>query len=262
MSEHPIAIERPGHAALRIVATPGRSSITPASRLCLTVIDDRSDLLRGRGLDWGSGTGVLSVAAATHPAVEFILGLELDADEVATARTNAELNGVADRCGFLVSDSYDPFPDQNASSLRSLLGSTDFLIANPPTSPGNDGLGWRRRVLAGALDYLVPGADVLLQVSRQYGTERTQRLATDVGGYEYRELLGKTEWVPFDQSRQDLREALAGYAAEEARSGEKYTFLHPSGDREIDARQAMELYQTTGESSLSQWRMHRLTRLI
>lgn len=259
MTDEPTSIERPGGASLRIVATPGKPSITPASRLCLTTIDRHPKLLQGSGIDWGSGSGVLAVAAATQPGVDFVLGLELDAREVTTARTNAELNGVADRTGFLVSDSYAPLPGQDASVLAGLRGSTGFLIANPPTSGGDDGLGWRRRVLAGAREFLAAGAEVLLQVSRQYGMARTEGLA--IGGFEYRGVLGATDWVAFDQARPDLRKALDWYAAEEARSGEPYPFLHPREDLEIDATRAQRLREATGASPRTQWRMHRYTFL-
>ena len=261
MTDTPTSIARPGRAPLRIVATRGKPSITPASRLCLSTIDDHPDLIRGRGIDWGSGSGVLTVAAATESDVEFVLGLELDAIEVATARINAEMNGVADRTGFLVSDSYDPLPDQDVAALEALRAKATFLIANPPTSVGDDGLGWRRRVLAGALEYLAPGAEVMLQVSRQYGVKRTERLASDVGGFAYNGVLGSTKWVPFDQNRTDLKAALSWYVAEESRTGDKYPFLHPDQDREIDASEAQRLADMTGASPRTQWRMHRFTRL-
>lgn len=261
MPHKPASIERTGLAPLRIASAHGGTSITAASRLCLSTIDRHPDLIQGRGIEWGSGTGILTVAAATHTGVDFVLGLELDAAEVAVARTNAELNGVADRTGFLISDSYDPLPGQDLATLDALRGSSTFLIANPPTSAGDDGLGWRRRVLRGALAYLVLGAEVLLQVSRQYGTSRTERLAADVGGYAYKGALETTDWVRFDQSRYDLREALDWYAAEELRSGEPYTFLHPDEDREVNATEARRLREATDASPRTQWRMHRLTRL-
>lgn len=49
-----------------------------------------------RVLDVGAGTGILGIAAARLDAAE-VLGLESDADAVATARANVERNGVSDR---------------------------------------------------------------------------------------------------------------------------------------------------------------------
>lgn len=258
----PIRLERSGgRAPLRIVLDPASPSVTPASRLSLHIIDTHAHLLGSRGIDWGSGSGVLAIASATQPGVEFVLGVELDEAESGRARANAELNGVADRVAFLHADVFDPFPAADSSVLESMRGTTDFLIANPPFKPEGDGLGWRRAVLAGALEFLIPDAEVLLQVSRQYGVERTERLATDVGGYQYRGVLGSTDWVPFDQSRSDLRDALDHYAIEEKRSSELYPFLHPDEEREIGAVEALALRNATGASPRSQWRMHRLTRL-
>jgi predicted RNA methylase len=258
MSPHaPISIDRPGGPPLRIELDPARPSITPASRLCLETVDRNPHLLQGRGIDWGSGTGVLAIAAATHPGVEFVLGLELEADEVARARTNAEMNGVADRTAFIQVDLFDPFPSADGSLLDAMRGGTDFLIANPPFDPSGDGLGWRRAVLAGAREFLVPSAHVLLQVSRQYG-RRIQRLAADVGGYRYLGLLGSSDWLPFDQDRADLRSALDTYAEVEAATGELYPFRHPTEDREIGAVDALALRDQTGATPRSRWQLHHL----
>ncbi len=250
-----------GRAPLRIKATPGKLSLTPASHLCLDTIDRHRDLLHGQGIDWGSGSGVLAIAAATNPAVDLVVGLEVDRHDVATARTNAELNGVADRVVFLHSNGFEPFPGEDPSPLEELRGGAEFLIANPPSSTGDDGLGWRRRLLDSAREFLVADAEVFLQVSRQYGVSRTEALATDSGGYEYRGLLGTTDWAPFDQERPDLRAALDDYAAEEQRTGEPYPFLHPIEDRQITATEAKRLWDRDRSSPRSQWSMHRFVRV-
>lgn len=261
MTDAPRAIARPGHPSLRIIATPGKLSLTPASHLCLETIDRHGDLLRGRGIDWGSGSGVLAIAAATNPAVSMVVGLELDPDDVATARTNAELNGVADRVVFLHSDGFEPLPGEDPAPLEALRGEGRFLVANPPSSSGDDGLGWRRNALEAAGEYLAPGAEVLLQVSRQYGVRRTRALAAGVDGYGYRGLLGTTDWARFDQTRSDLHAALDDYAAEEERTGEPYPFLHPTEDRQITAAEAKRIRDRDGSSPRSQWSMHRFVRL-
>ena len=245
---------------LRIISTPGRPSITAASRISLLTVDRHPHLIRGNGIDWGSGTGVLAVAAATHPGVDLVVGLELNAAESATARTNAELNGVADRTAFLVADSYQPVAGQDMTVLDSLRGATDFLLANPPTSRGDDGLGLRRRVLREGLPFLRTGGNVLLQVSRQYGQIRTEQLTADTGPFEYRGLLETSDWVPFDQDRPDLRDALDWYVIEENKSGLIYPFHHPTQDREISASDAQKLRDRDGSSPRSQWQMHHLVR--
>lgn len=255
----PISLERRGgRAPLRIVLDRDRPSITPASRLCLHTVDKHSVLLTGNGIDWGSGSGVLAIAAAAQPGVEFVLGLELDDGEIRRARTNAELNGVADRVRFLHADMFDPLPSADGSLREAMRGPAEFLISNPPNSTGDDGLGWRRAVLTGARDLLTPGADVLLQVSRQFGARRTSRLGGE--DYEYRGLLESTDWVPYDQTRPDLREALDTYAVMESRTGETYEFLDATEKREIGAVEAAAIRDQTNASPLSQWQVHRFTR--
>ena len=63
--------------------------------------------------------------------------------------------------------------------LESLAGQIDFIVANPPASEGDDGFGWRRRVLAGARKYLAASGRMFLSVSSQYGMRRVMGLLDD-----------------------------------------------------------------------------------
>jgi methylase of polypeptide subunit release factors len=255
----PLEFARPdGRAPLRITPTPGKLSITPASRLCFEVLYEHAELIAGRGIDWGSGSGILAVAAATLPRVELVVGLELEEADVATARRNAELNRVAERTMFVRADLFQPFPDEESTVLEDLHGTADFLLANPPASVGDDGLEWRRAVLHEARRYLRSGAEVLLQVSRQYGVQRIESLASD--GYRYRGLLGASGWQPFDMDRADLRRAVEDFAAEEERGGLHYPFLDGQARDEIDARTALSRWRASGVSPHSQWQVHRFER--
>jgi hypothetical protein len=259
VSATPIDLPRAtGLPSLRILPTPGRLSITPASLLCLETIDRSSDLLAGRGIDWGSGSGILAVALATLPGVDLVVGFELEERDIATARTNAELNGVADRTIFIRANLFDPLSVEHAGTLDELHGTADFLVANPPASIGDDGLGWRRAVLVEGARLLRPGATVLLQISRQYGTSRIERLTGP--HYRYEGLLGSTGWVPFDLERDDLLLALRDYADEEKRTGEAYPFLAGDRDDEIDARTALAEWGDARVSPRSQWQVHHFTR--
>src|SRR5262245_35772770 len=98
-----------GLGELRFRHPPGTFALTPASLISLQTIGPHRHLLTGMGLDWGSGTGCLAIAAARISAVERIWGLEIVAANVAIARENARSNQVADRVTFLQSDSYTPF---------------------------------------------------------------------------------------------------------------------------------------------------------
>lgn len=251
----PRSIAREGHAPLRIVPTEGKLSLTPASHLCLLTIDRHHNLLRGNGIDWGTGSGILAIAAATQPGVDFVLGLDVNPDDVRTARVNAEMNGVADRTGFIQADLFEPAADADRRALDQMRGNAAFLLANPPNSSGDDGLGWRRQVLAAARPLLREGAEVLLQVSWQYGEERTADLARG-NGYRYHGVLERTDWVPFDQTREDLRRALDIFAAEEERSGIIYPFRTDDGVT-IGAREARRRRDRHGASPSTRWQMHR-----
>ena len=256
----------PGIGTLQIASPPGKLSLTPATQMAVDAIGANHDLLAGKGIDWGSGSGVLTVAAATVPAVEFILGLELAEEDIAVARTNAKANGVEDKIAFIRSDSFEPFNDQDPGPLEALVGAADFLIANPPASHGDDGLGWRRSVLRGALRFVGPGAPLLIQISFQYNVERIARLAEDVPGYSYEGVIGTSDWVEFDQSRDDLRSHLVEYADEEKAGGTVYTFRgrRTTGDgrggESMTATEALAHYRETGESPISKWQMHLFRR--
>ena len=109
-----------GPDPIRIHHPEGAFVPTPASRIALEAIAAHADRFRGRGLDWGSGSGLLAITAARLAGVEEVLGLELDPRGVAAARENARRNGAADNVRFVESDSYDPV---HADGRRALAGS-------------------------------------------------------------------------------------------------------------------------------------------
>ena len=82
-----------GPDPIRIHHPEGAFVPTPASRVALRAIGRHADRFRGRGLEWGSGSGILSIAAARISGVEKVLGLELDPRGVAAAAENARRNG-------------------------------------------------------------------------------------------------------------------------------------------------------------------------
>ena len=132
----------------------------------------------------------------------------------------------------------------------------DFILANPPSSEGDDGFGYRRVVLRGARIFLVPGGVVFLSVSYQYGMSRVERLCQDAPGFEYRGVLASTDWVPFDLNRPDLLHCSHLYADEERRGGFEYAFRHPRHEQTMTAQAALAHYEQTGDSPLSKWQTH------
>ncbi len=255
------AVMTGGLAELRLSHPPGTFALTPASRIALTAVGQNRHLLHGRGLDWGSGVGGLAILAAKITAVSQVFGLEIAAGNVVAAQENARANGVADKVRFVLSDGYAPLAEIDGRFLDTFIGQTDFILANPPSSEGDDGFNFRRLVLVGGRRFLRPGGVVFLNISSQYGRARIRGLLDDAPGYTYGGLLVSSDWVPFDQQRPDLRQNLTDYVNTEKAGGRRYEFARPSPTEEfIDAQTAQAWYAQTGESPLSRWQVHLFRR--
>ena len=140
-----------GLGSLEIRHPPGTFALTPASRIAVEAIGRHQSRFRGRGLDWGSGSGVLALLLGRIPAVDDVIGLELEPANVQISRENAVLNALKDKVRFFESDSYAPASPEGQSALGALEGEADFIVANPPSSsPVDDGFGFRRAVVRGA----------------------------------------------------------------------------------------------------------------
>ena len=249
-----------GPDPIRIHHPEGAFVPTPASRIALEAIAAHAGRFRGRGLDWGSGSGLLAIAVARLAGVKEVLGLELDPRGVAAARENARRNGVESRVRFVESDSYNPVHAEGKQALAGFRNSTDFMIANPPSSsPVGDGFEMRRVVVRGAARYLRPDGLILLSVSSQYGEGRVTGLLREAPGFRHNGVGATTDLVPFDMGRADLRRDVETYAREEERGGLNYAFRNPrKPERPMTAIEAWNHFQATGESPLSRWQSHLL----
>jgi SAM-dependent methyltransferase len=248
--------ETGGLGGFRFAHPDGTFALTPASRISLQAIFNHQALLHGVGLDWGCGTGCLAIAAARIARVEYVLGLDLAPANVAVARENAHRNAVEAKCVFLHSDSYSPVDPEDRAVLSALAGRVDFLLANPPSSEGDDGFGFRRVVLRGARAFLRPGGVVFLSISSQYGRPRIGRLGEEVPGFRAGGILATTGLVPFDLTRPDLLHCLELYAAEERRGGWPYDFCHAEDEVSRTAEQALADFRQTGRSPRMCWQTH------
>lgn len=249
-----------GPEPIRIHHPEGAFVPTPASRVALQAIGLQADRMRGRGLDWGSGAGLLAIGAARIAGVEEVLGLELEPRNVRAARDNARRNRVDEKVRFLESDSYRPVSPEGRRALDQLRGATDFMVANPPSSsPVGDGFEFRRVVVRGAPRYLKPGGVLFLSVSIQYDTERVRGLLRETPGFHYEGIAASSGWVPFDMARPNLEANVLTYAREEERGGLPYAF-RAAGDpeRRMTAVEAWQHFRATGESPLSRWQSHLL----
>src|SRR5262249_2027201 len=85
--------ERPPHDALAVVIDPGRAFGTgshPTTRLCLQVLQE---LARRPLLDFGCGSGVLSIAAALLGFAP-VTGVDIEEPSIIATLENAATNGV------------------------------------------------------------------------------------------------------------------------------------------------------------------------
>ncbi len=228
----------------------GTTPITPASRVTVAAVERLGGELSGLGIDWGTGVGTAAIAAARVGAVRRVLAIDIDTASLTVARRNADHNGVADRITFVHADGYTSL--DGSPALDGAAGEVDFLIANPPGSHGDDGLGWRRRVLDGGRRFLRPGASAFLQVSAQYGRPRIEGLAA-VGRLRYGGVVATSGWEPFDLDRPDLRALLDQYVTIEEAGGPAYRF----GPGAQTAAEVAAEHARTGESPLTQWQVHR-----
>jgi ribosomal protein L11 methyltransferase len=109
--------ERDDRVELVIDPGPGFGDGThETTQMCLQAIAALAPRVAPwRMLDFGSGSGILSIGAAKLAAV--VDAVEIDALAVAHAERNAQANGVADRI-------------RQARTLEDTRGSFDFVVAN------------------------------------------------------------------------------------------------------------------------------------
>src|SRR5207245_9759856 len=164
---------------IEILHPAGTFAPTPATLIAVEAITENHALLSGTGLDCGSGVRCLAISAARIETVGSITGLEISSENLVAAHRNAARNGVAHKTAFLLSESFSPLREDDRKFLDALRGKTDFILANVPSSEGDDGFGYRRIVLRAATDFLRSEGVVFLNVSYQYGTGWV-RLLSDV----------------------------------------------------------------------------------
>jgi ribosomal protein L11 methyltransferase len=118
--------EQPDPDATAVVIDPGRAFGTGAhatTRLCLELL---LDLPRGRLLDAGCGSGVLSIAAAKL-GFEPVYAVDFDPQAIESTERNAVANGVSVEMR-LADATVDPLPAADAAVLNVALD-LDLAIA-------------------------------------------------------------------------------------------------------------------------------------
>ncbi|MDA8145155.1 MAG: peptide chain release factor N(5)-glutamine methyltransferase [Thermaerobacter sp.] len=156
-------------------------------------------------VDMGTGSGCLAVALARELPAARILAVDLSAPALDLARANARRHGAGRRITFLRGDLFAALPAGVAA---------DLILSNPPYVPsgelaaarelaaepalaldgGPDGLALLRCLAREAVDRLVPGGYLLLEVGDGQA-ERVCRLLAQ-GGWEEVGAVGDLAGTP------------------------------------------------------------------
>lgn len=126
-------------------------------------------------LDLGTGTGAIALALLSHCPRATALAVDISEDALATARRNADINGLASR-----------FEALNSHWFEAVHGRFDIIVSNPPyikhhaiadldpevrvfdppaaLDGGLDGLDAYRSIALGAAEHLLPGGLVAVEI--------------------------------------------------------------------------------------------------
>ena len=141
-------------------------------------------------LDVGTGSGCIAIAVAKHHKTARVLAVDLSAEAISVASSNADKHGVAERVRFLKGDLFAPIPSGQ---------SFDFILSNPPYIPhdeiaklapgvrdyephsaldgGVDGFAVFERLIVAAPAYLKPGGYMLIEIGSPQEKEARERFA-------------------------------------------------------------------------------------
>jgi ribosomal protein L11 methyltransferase len=184
-------VPEPGEITIRL--EPGMAfgtGLHPTTRLCLRALEDHL-VLDSNVLDVGTGSGVLSIAAAKLGA-RSVVALDADVSAVTAARENVEMNGVDQQVtvwhGSLPGGSSVPHHFVAGSSLKLLnSGHFDLILIN---------------ILAPVIVSLAPGLAARLAPSGRVvsaglieSQEPDVREAFQTQGFQIIERAQEKDWV-------------------------------------------------------------------
>ena len=109
-------------------------------------IEYNKNLFYGTGIDRGCGSGCLSITAAGIKEVDLVNGLDIKRKNISISDQNALNNGVSGKTKFILSDSFFHYASVDKNRLESMKNKTYYIISNPPSSAGDDGFDYRRKV--------------------------------------------------------------------------------------------------------------------
>jgi release factor glutamine methyltransferase len=145
-------------------------------------------------LDVGTGSGCIAIAVAKYHKTARVTAVDLSAEAISVASSNAHKHGVAERVRFVHGDLFAPIPSGERF---------DFILSNPPYIPhdeiaklasgvrdyephsaldgGVDGFAVFERLIAAAPAYLKPGGYMLIEIGSPQEKEARERFARREG---------------------------------------------------------------------------------
>jgi release factor glutamine methyltransferase len=161
---------------------------------------------RPRIVDVGTGSGAIAVALAHKLPEARIAAVDISSSAIEIARGNAELNGVAGRIDFKVSDLLEAVADE----------CFQMVVSNPPYVPiadrdalaaevrehepalalfaGEDGLDVYRRLIPAAFAVLEPDGFLVMEIG--YGQSEAVGALMSEAGFEQIEFVADLQGIP------------------------------------------------------------------
>ncbi len=188
--------------SLKFEVTPAVLIPRPESEfVVLECLQLDRELAEPQILDIGTGSGNLAVTVARQQPRAQVTAVDLSPEALAVASRNAVLHGVADRIRFLTGNLFDPLPRDERF---------DFILSNPPyiahedlnrlpvgvrnyeplvaLDGGPGGFTIFDRLVAQAVDYLVPGGHLIVEIGAPQHEPARRRILAH-GQYELADTI-------------------------------------------------------------------------
>lgn len=147
-------------------------------------------------VDIGTGSGAIAITLAKKIDKAMVFAVDISADALVVARTNADRHKVLHKITLLCGDTFEPLKKYSVASK------VHFIVSNPPyissdefpylqkevrdyepyvaLVSGEDGLQIFRRIIAQAKTWLMPGGYLLFEVGENQA-QRVMQLIADTG---------------------------------------------------------------------------------
>jgi release factor glutamine methyltransferase len=166
------------------------------------------EISQPQALDIGTGSGNLAIAAAhQHPGAQ-VTAIDISSEALEVASRNAKRQKVTERVRFLKGDLFSPLSEPGALATGEHF--FDFILSNPPyilhedlpalprgvrdyephvaLDGGSDGFAVFDRLIVGAVEHLVPGGYLIVEIGSPQEKPARERLINH-GDYELGETI-------------------------------------------------------------------------